>query len=161
MTLINKITTALVVAAMSMGLVFALGGQPIGAIVCETSDGSLVQHSGSACPDGQERTSKATICESQIALGNSNCLGTDRDGDGVPDVEQNVVSLGETIVDILSLIVGIVSVIVIIFSGFRFITSGGDAQQVASARSGIIYAIVGIVIVILAQAIVAFVINEV
>jgi len=64
------------------------------------------------------------------------------------------------IINIFSWIVGVASVIMIIYGGFRYITSGGDSNGVSSAKNTIIYAIIGLVIVALAQAIVAFVINK-
>lgn len=67
-------------------------------------------------------------------------------------------TLGD-IVNIISIIVGIAAVIMIVIGGFKFITSGGDASAVKSARSTIIYALVGLIVVLLAQVIVQFVLN--
>lgn len=64
------------------------------------------------------------------------------------------------IINIFSIIVGIVAVIMIIFGGFRYITSGGNQESVKSARNTIIYALVGLIIVALAQVIVRFVLRE-
>lgn len=64
------------------------------------------------------------------------------------------------VVNILSVIIGIVAVIMILVGGFRFITSGGESSKVAGAKNAIIYAVIGIVIVALAQIIVRFVINR-
>lgn len=61
------------------------------------------------------------------------------------------------IVNILTVIVGIAAVFMIIINGFRFITSNGDSGSIANARNGVIYAIVGLVVVALAQVIVRFV----
>lgn len=61
------------------------------------------------------------------------------------------------VVNILSVIVGIVAVIMIVIGGFKYITSSGDANKTASARNTIIYALVGLIIVALAQVIVRFV----
>jgi hypothetical protein len=47
----------------------------------------------------------------------------------------------------------------IIIAGFKYITSGGDTNKVASAKSTLTYAIIGIVVVALAQLIVHFVIK--
>jgi len=66
-----------------------------------------------------------------------------------------------TVINILSVVVGIVAVIMIIIAGFKFLTSGGDAQATASARNTIIYAIVGLVVVAMAQIIVKFVLDKV
>lgn len=63
------------------------------------------------------------------------------------------------IVNILTTIVAIIAVFMIIVSGLRFVTSRGDSNAISSARSGIIYALVGLVIVALAQILVKFVIN--
>jgi hypothetical protein len=49
----------------------------------------------------------------------------------------------------------------LIYGGFKYITSGGDESGAKSARNTIIYAVVGLVIVALAQFIVKFVINNV
>lgn len=67
----------------------------------------------------------------------------------------------ENVVNIFSIIVGIVSVIMIIYGGFRYVTSGGDSGNVSSAKNTIIYAVIGLVVVALAQFIVQFVLDKV
>jgi len=69
----------------------------------------------------------------------------------------NVIAI---IVNLLSGIVGVVAVIMIVVSGFKYITSGGDSAKVSSAKGTLVYAIVGLVIVALAQFIVRFVLNK-
>ena len=64
-------------------------------------------------------------------------------------------------VNIISAVVGVVAVIMIIVGGFKYITSGGDSNNVSGAKNTIIYAIIGLVIVALAQVIVHFVLNNV
>lgn len=71
---------------------------------------------------------------------------------------QDIVTL---IVNIFSVIVGIVAVIMIIYGGFKYITSGGDSGNITSAKNTIIYAIIGLVIVALAQFLVQFVLDKV
>src|SRR5207302_4640948 len=63
------------------------------------------------------------------------------------------------LINIFSAIIGIAAVVVIIYAGFRYVTSAGSKEGVESAKNAIIYAIVGLVVVALAQAIVHFVIN--
>jgi hypothetical protein len=48
----------------------------------------------------------------------------------------------------------------IIIGGFRYITSGGKQESVTSAKNTILYAIIGLVIVALAQIIVRFVLSN-
>lgn len=64
------------------------------------------------------------------------------------------------IVNIFSLIVGVVAVIMIIVGGLKYITSGGDSGNVSGAKNTILYAIVGLIIVALAQFIVRFVLAQ-
>jgi len=54
-------------------------------------------------------------------------------------------------------LVGAVAVIALIYGGFRYVASGGNAKDVETAKSTIIYAVIGIVVAILAYAIVNFV----
>ncbi len=65
-----------------------------------------------------------------------------------------------SIISILSFVVGVASVIMVIIGGFRYITSNGDSSQISSAKNTIIYALIGLVVAVLARAIVAFVFNR-
>lgn len=95
---------------------------------------------------------------------NVNC-GTDATGRGYdqnnPAPQSKISGLVNQIINIFSIIVGIVAVIMIIVGGFKFITSGGDSTKVTSARNTIIYALIGLIIVALAQIIVKFVLTKV
>jgi hypothetical protein len=98
--------------------------------------------------------------QNQLCTGTN--LATGDSGTGCNDGTANNAGLGEIaakLVNFLSLIVGIISVIMIIFGGFRYITSGGESGNVSGAKNTLIYAIVGLVIVALAQFIVHFVLN--
>lgn len=80
------------------------------------------------------------------------------------EVESGTQGINKIITDIInifSIIVGIVSVIMIIYGGFSYVTSGGDSGKVGNAKNTIIYAIIGLVIVALAQFIVQFVLDKV
>jgi hypothetical protein len=57
-------------------------------------------------------------------------------------------------------LVGIVAVIMIIVGGLRYITSGGNDASVTSAKNTILYAIIGLVIVALAQVLVRFTLSK-
>lgn len=67
--------------------------------------------------------------------------------------------LVKSIVTLLSTVVGIAAVIMIIISGFKYVTSGGDSGNIASAKTTLVYALVGLVIAALAQVLVKFVLN--
>ena len=74
--------------------------------------------------------------------------------------ETKINSIVKTALNILSVVVGVASVIMIILAGFKFVTSSGAPEKVSSARNTILYAVIGLVIVGLAQIIVYFVINQ-
>lgn len=61
------------------------------------------------------------------------------------------------ITSILLFIVGAVAVVMLIFGGIRYIVSGGDQANVTAAKNTILYAIIGIIIALLAYAAVKFV----
>lgn len=63
-------------------------------------------------------------------------------------------------VQVIALLTGIAAVIAIIIGGLRFVLSGGDSEKVATAKSTILYAAIGLVIAALAQVIVVFVLSR-
>jgi hypothetical protein len=76
------------------------------------------------------------------------------------EAEKGINRLISTIINVLSVIIGVIAVIFIIIGGAKYITSGGDAGKVSSAKNTVIYAIVGLIIVALAQFIVRFVLSR-
>lgn len=74
----------------------------------------------------------------------------------------NVISFDnaiESVVKTLLFIIGAASVVMIIYGGFRYVTSAGEASAVKSAKDTIMYAVVGLVIALVAWGIADFVIN--
>lgn len=71
-------------------------------------------------------------------------------------------NLRQLIIDVLQTVltfIALIAVIVIIIAGIRFIISQGDEGEKDKARKTIVYAIIGLVIILLAKAIVNFVIS--
>lgn len=64
-----------------------------------------------------------------------------------------------TVVNILLFIIGAIAVVMIIVGGLRYILSGGNASSVTAAKNTILYAVVGIIVALLAYAVVNFVVN--
>lgn len=58
-------------------------------------------------------------------------------------------------------VVGIIAVVMIIVAGVQMATSAGDPRKVAKAKSTMIYSVIGLLVAILAYAIVNFVIGKV
>lgn len=95
---------------------------------------------------------KNAICEGVSASGGSS--GCSSSG-GV-----SLSKIVKVVLNILSIVAAIIAVIMIVVSGLKFMTSGGNASDVASARNTLLYAIVGIIIVVFAQIIVRFVLKQ-
>ncbi len=66
----------------------------------------------------------------------------------------------KTVIDLLTLVVGFISVVFLILGAFKYITSGGDSGKVTSAKNTILYALIGLVVVAVAQVIVRVVLGK-
>lgn len=101
----------------------------------------------------QDGTNKDLACQGVgLASGGGDC-------DQATDATGTISSIVEQIVRILIIVTGAVAVIMIIVGGFRYIISAGDGNAAAAAKKTIVYALVGLVIVIFAQIIVSLVAN--
>ena len=81
-------------------------------------------------------------------------------GTGVDQVSTDPESLVKQFVNIFLFAVGALSVIMLIWGGIRYTTSAGDSNKVTAAKNTVLYAIVGLVVAILAYAIVNMVIDK-
>lgn len=63
-------------------------------------------------------------------------------------------------ISVVSYIIGVTAIISLIISGLRFVLSGSDSNAVASARSAIVYSLIGIFIAVFAQVIVVSVLDN-
>ena len=65
-----------------------------------------------------------------------------------------------TISNVMLFVVGAISVIMVVIGGLRYVISGGNSGNITAAKNTILYAVVGLVIAIMAYAIVNFVIGS-
>jgi hypothetical protein len=65
------------------------------------------------------------------------------------------------IVQTLVFIVGGISMIMIVIGGLRYVTSAGDPNTTKGAKDTVLYAVIGIVVAVLAQGLVTFVLSRV
>ena len=96
-------------------------------------------------------TPQSTACQA---------LGSDAGCDKNPSGGVSLSRVVKVVVNVLSVAVGIAAVIMIIVGGFRYVTAGGDANNVSTAKNTILYAIIGLIIVAMAQFIVQFVVAK-
>lgn len=94
---------------------------------------------------------KSTVCST---------LGSGSDCSSQPSNGISLNGVIGAVINVLSAIVGVTAVIMLIIGGFRYITSNGDSGRISAAKNTIIYAIVGIIVVALAQFIVQFVLHK-
>lgn len=88
------------------------------------------------------------------------CQGVGAGNGGCTADTGRLTSLVNTVINLFSAVVGIAAVIMLIVGGFKYITSAGDSGKASSAKNTIIYAVVGLVVVALAQFIVKFVLDK-
>ena len=80
------------------------------------------------------------------------------------DLKGTPTSLGgaaSSITNLLLYVVGVASIIMVVVGGFQYVISAGNPERSKTARSTIISAVIGLVITLLAYAIVHFVIGAV
>ena len=69
---------------------------------------------------------------------------------------ESVISLA---LNVLTVIVGGLAVAFIVVGGIKYVTSGGDEKKVASAKNTLLYAIIGLVVAIVARVIIGLVLE--
>lgn len=75
--------------------------------------------------------------------------------------QNNLMATLRTVINVVVGVVGFVAVVMIIMGGISFATSQGDSSKVAKARNTILYGVVGLIVALLAFAIVNFVLTSV
>ena len=86
-------------------------------------------------------------------------MGTNvkKPGDGKDTLWANI----QTIINAVIGILGLICVIIMIIGGVQYMTSSGDAGKVKKAKDTILYGLIGLVICVLAFAIVNFVLANI
>ena len=96
------------------------------------------------------------ICEEDDISGSEVC----RDANQGETESNPVILILKNVTQLIAFLIGGISVIMIIVAGFRLITSSGNPDAVQQARNTIIYALIGVAVALLAQAVVIFVLNR-
>lgn len=111
----------------------------------------------------------SSACLSQPTLAYVCTGGTIRDGDSVefpsecntPKTDKEVEPVLITVINFLVGLCGLIAIFVVVICGLQMALSQGDSAKVAKARKGIIFGIVGLIISLLAFAIVNLVLKNV
>lgn len=91
----------------------------------------------------------------EAAGGDSNCK-TKADGTNSCSIKDTV----QTITNVLLFVLGAIAVIMIIVGGIRYVISDGDSTRIKSAKDTILYSVIGLIVALMAYAIVSFVITQ-
>lgn len=131
--------------------------------------GPIAADSGSANPQSTATTPQTkavspqaagtTSAQDQIQCGINEAAGGDCSA-GAKSPSGDLASVIKKILNILSAISGVIAVVMIMVAGVRLVTSAGNEESVKKAKSTLVYAVVGLVLVALAQVIVHFVIHS-
>lgn len=74
--------------------------------------------------------------------------------------DTDLASVIKLITNVLMFIIGAVAVIMVIIGGFQYVTSQGDSSKTTTAKNTILYAVIGLIVALLAYAIVQFVVDR-
>lgn len=67
----------------------------------------------------------------------------------------------QAIMSVVFTIIGAIAVLMFVLGGLRYISAQGDPQEIAKAKSTLIYSIIGLVVSIMAVSIVTFILGEI
>ena len=104
--------------------------------------------------------SAATFCPNGKKLEAGESLA---DCDGLKDGDANTNDLMTTVNKIINIVIGVIGFVAVamtIYGGVQYTTSAGDPGKVKKAKDTIMYGIVGLVVAILAFAIVNFLLSS-
>lgn len=131
-----KISNKIKVAALALAMMF-------GAVAAATAP----TYAAVTCPNGKVLSGNKTLADCDDIKDNSNN-------------SNDLMGRINTIINVVIGFVGLVAVVVIILGGISYTTSAGDPGKVKKAKDTILYGIIGLVVAVLAFAIVNFVIGN-
>ena len=143
----STLAMALIIGSLFGSSVFAYSGS-----LSEANPSVLAATTPAPADNSAFSGSKNSVCNG-VGLGGNACSSDSNGSSSINKIITNVLN-------ILSYIVGIAAVFVLIISGIRMIASGGDSNSFNSAKNGILYAIIGLVIVATSQIIVQYVLKN-
>lgn len=73
--------------------------------------------------------------------------------------EKNASTTIVKLINLLLFAIGVTAVVMVIWGGMKYVTSGGDPANVKSAKDTITYAVAGVIVALLAYAIVNFIVT--
>ncbi|HPQ82448.1 MAG TPA: hypothetical protein PL191_01765 [Candidatus Saccharimonas sp.] len=90
----------------------------------------------------------------------ASCINDGVNSTGGTGGSASVGDIIKTVVNVLLYILGAVAVIMIIIGGIKYTTSQGDSSAVTSAKNTILYSVIGLIVALIAYAIVNLVVTS-
>lgn len=87
--------------------------------------------------------------------------GTGKITNPLGNKNSDLFSFIDTLIDAVLKLGSIVAVLAIIYAGFLFVTASGDEKKISTAKSVLLYAVIGIAILLGARALSAVIVNTV
>lgn len=75
--------------------------------------------------------------------------------------EDTLMSTVQTIVNVIIGVIGVIAVVVIVIGGVYYIISQGEAAKITKAKNTLLYGVIGLIVALLAYAIINFILKSV
>lgn len=111
--------------------------------------------------EGQSVNDLDTICSQSKNENSSLCIGWKQGSDNTDDSDNVVLDIITKVINFLAYAAGIMAVFYVIWGGFRYVKSAGSAEKAADGRKMIIYALVGVAVIVLSRYIILFFIKTI
>lgn len=118
------------------------------ALICGASSVALASAASSDLQDVCKNNSNSALC-----------VGYEKGLDASPS-DNAMLKLFTRIINILFFAAGVLAVFMVILGGFKYVTSAGDAQKAASGRQTLIFALIGLVVVVVSRQLLLFVLER-
>jgi hypothetical protein len=101
-----------------------------------------------------------TVCNGNNNTGSSAVCTDTNKANGNPTANP-VIDRFQKITLIVAYVAGAAAVLMILAGSIKYITSAGDSNKISSAKNTIIYALIGVIVIVLAASIIEFVVTKI
>lgn len=115
----------------------------LGLLLAPASAAAWNPFGGGLCKQGQAEQS--AVCQA------------DKQGDPIAGSNGLIIKIA----NLIAIIAAIAAVILIIIGGIKYAISGGDTNDVTSAKNTVLYALIGLVVIALARTLIVFIVNRI
>ena len=130
-----------------------LAAVPVGAI-------DVFKDGCGASQTGTQNASTGTAGTAAGATSTGTSSGQSSICGAATDAKETAPNIVKNVINAALVVLGMIAVVMIVIGGIRYTTSNGDASSIKGAKDTILYAVVGLVIAIMAFPIVNFVLDR-